>query len=97
MIKDEIIAPNESSLFPAGIDDYTHVSFVISGRTELASYLGRPYVAAVDHPGMILFIPKETVAEQVSRSLNLLWNLWPIFVINLVFICLAGIIYFCLV
>ncbi len=80
-----------------GIDQYTHLSFAVSGMKDLEAILDQPYVGAVDHPGMILFVPKETISEKVTATLKLLGSLWPIFVVNIVLIALAGIIFISLV
>lgn len=80
-----------------GIDDYVHMSFIIAGRKAMRSLQGHPYVSVTDHPGMILFTAKPTVPEQVSRMLGSVFKLWPIFVVNTVFIVIAGIIFWFLV
>ena len=63
----------------------------------MRSLQGFPYVSIIDHPGMILFTAKPTVSEQVSQMLESVFKLWPIFVVNTVFIVIAGIIFWSLV
>ena len=60
-------------------------------------FLGKPYVSMISHPGMILFTPKPSISEQVDDMLTSIARLWPIFIINLVFVLIAGIVFFVLV
>ena len=63
----------------------------------MTTFIGNPYVSLIVHPGMVLFTPKPSISEQVTDMMTSLARLWPIFVINAVFILAAGIIFFFLV
>ncbi|XP_065060766.1 uncharacterized protein LOC135688018 [Rhopilema esculentum] len=78
------------------IDDFVHISFAVPGSLELPAFLGKPYISLVEHPGMVLFTAKPTRAEQIADMMNALFKLWPILAINLLFILLAGIIFWAL-
>ena len=73
------------------------MSFVIAGRKAMRTLQGHPYISVIDHPGMILFTAKPTVSEQVSQMIGTIFKLWPIFIVNAVFIMIAGIIFWFLV
>ena len=81
----------------SGIDEYSDLSFSIPGREDMPVFLGKPYVSMISHPGMILFTPKPSISEQVDDMLTSLFRLWPIFVINTIFIIMAGIVFAALV
>ncbi|XP_065060769.1 uncharacterized protein LOC135688019 isoform X3 [Rhopilema esculentum] len=78
------------------IDDYVHLSFAIAGREEMPTFLGKPYSSLIDHPGMVLYTPRPTMSEQVEAMLTSIFQLWPIFILNAVFIIFAGVIFFTL-
>ena len=73
------------------------MSFAISGREEMAVFVGKPYVSLIVHPGMVLFTPKPSIPEQIDDMVVSILNLWPIFIINVAFISMAGIIFAALV
>ena len=73
------------------------MSFTISGREEMTTFIGKPYVSLIVHPGMVIFMPKPSIPEQVNEMVASLFNLWPIFIINIAFISMAGIIFAALV
>ncbi|XP_065061366.1 uncharacterized protein LOC135688444 isoform X2 [Rhopilema esculentum] len=78
------------------IDDYVHLSFAIAGREEMPTFQGKPYISLIDHPGMVLYTPRPTMSEQVEAMLTSIFQLWPIFILNAVFIIFAGVIFFTL-
>ena len=73
------------------------MNFAISGKKEMAVFIGKPYVSLIVHPGMVLFTPKPSIPEQITKMMVSLVRLWPIVIVNLVFILVAGIIFFFLV
>lgn len=79
------------------IDDHVHISFPVFGSTVLDTYYGYPFVAAIDHPGVIYFIIKDTLRKQIKVLVVNVYKTWPIFVINMLFITLSGFIIWSLV
>ena len=73
------------------------MSFAISGRKEMTTFIGNPYVSLVAHPGMVLFTPKPSISEQVDDMVESIASLWPIFFINGALIAMAGIVFAALV
>ena len=63
----------------------------------MPTFLGKPYTSLIDHPGMVLYTPRPTMSEQVEAMLTSIFQLWPIFILNAVFIIFAGVIFFTLV
>ncbi|XP_065061575.1 uncharacterized protein LOC135688582 isoform X2 [Rhopilema esculentum] len=72
------------------IDDYVHMSFPIFGNSELDLYNGYAFVPLFSHPGVIYFIIKDTLAEQIRGMILNVLNTWPIFLINMLLIILSG-------
>ena len=72
------------------IDDYVQMSFPIFGNTELDLYNGYAFVPLFSHPGVIYFIIKDTLAEQIRGMILNVLNTWPIFLINTLLIILSG-------
>ena len=79
------------------IDDYVHVSFPVFGGTELTSYYGYAFVPVFSHPGVVYFIIKDSVTDQVNRMISDVFSTWPIFLINLLFVTISGYIIWSLV
>lgn len=74
------------------IDDYVHVSFPVFGSTELTSYYGYAFVPVFSHPGVVYFIIKDSLMDQANQMLSDVFNTWPIFFINLLFVTISGFI-----
>ena len=79
------------------IDSYVQVSFPLLGRQELTHYLGFAFVPVIKHPGVVFFIIKESLDEQVSAMMKSIFSVWPIIFINGLLIVMTGIIVWSLV
>ena len=79
------------------IDSYVQASFPLLGRQELTHYLGFAFVPVIKHPGVVFFIIKESLDEQVSAMMKSLFSVWPIIFINGLLIVMTGIIIWSLV
>ena len=79
------------------IDSYVYVSFPILGQQELTYFLGNAFVPVIKHPGVVFFIIKESLDQQVASMIKSVLDIWPIVVINVLMIAVAGIIIWSLV
>ena len=74
-------------------EDLHAVTFPIHGRMELTTYLNSyAFVPVVKHPGVVFFIVKESIKQQVQAMLQSVGAVWPILIVNLVLIMLSGLI-----
>ncbi len=65
-------------------------SFPILGATYGAAYQGHVFVPIVSHPGVVHFVIKEAWTEQAIDVALKIREVWPLFVINILLIIIAG-------
>ena len=87
----------DDSNFSSEIDEFSDMSFAITGRKEMTTFIGNPYVSLIAHPGMVLFTPKPSISEQINEMIASIGKLWPIFLVNVALIAMAGIAFAALV
>ena len=79
------------------IDNYIGISFPAFGSTEMTEYYGFGFAPVFSHPGVIYYIIKDSLSDQVLKMLGNVVNTWPIFLINILFITISGYIIWALV
>lgn len=72
------------------IDGYIGVSFPAFGSTELETYYGYQFVPVFSHPGVVFYIIKDAMADQLQKMMDNVIRTWPIFLVNILFIILSG-------
>lgn len=69
---------------------YVDVSFPIFGRTFGATHHGHVFVPVVPHPGVVHFRIRNTWNEQALDITLKIRETWPLFVISILLIIIAG-------
>ena len=81
----------------AQVDGYTDISFPITANKMLDEFLGYPFVPLIDHPGVIVIVKEKNINDIVIDMIMSILGLWPLFMINLVLMFLAGLVMWMLV
>ena len=79
------------------IDSFTDISFPITGNKMLDELIGYPFVPLIDHPGVIVIVKEKNVNDIVMDMIVAILGIWPLLLINLVMLCLAGLVMWMLV
>ena len=79
------------------IDNYVDISFPVFGSNELTTYYGFSFVPVFSHPGVVYFIIKDSIQDQIANMMRGVLETWPIFAVNVVLLTLAGYIIWALV
>ena len=79
------------------VDAFTDITFPITGNKLLNEFIGYPFVPLVDHPGVIVIVKEKNVNDIVLDMIMSILGIWPLFVINVVMMSLAGLIMWMLV
>ena len=74
------------------IDEYTDLSFPIIAQTTLDMFTGYPFIPLINHPGVVVIAKDKSIDEIVADKLMLIFAIWPLMLINVLFMVLAGFI-----
>ena len=78
------------------IDENTHISFPLTSAPADRSSAAK-FAILIKYPGAMFIVRKPSVADQVTAMLNKLLQTFPIFLISMLMILLAGTVVFLLV
>ena len=79
------------------IDQFTDLTFPVVGSKFLDSFLGYPYVSIVEHPGVVLIVRDKDWQEVVIEMIKAILGIWPLVLMNILVMLVAGFIVWLLV
>ena len=79
------------------IDSFTDLSFPIIGSQLVDEFMGYPFVSLIGHPGVVLIVKDRNINEIVLGMIELILSVWPLIVVNVLMMILAGFLVWLLV
>ena len=78
-------------------DEYTELTFPITAHNSVDYVSGLRYVALVQHPGLAFVVARTDINSIVKNLIMDLFKIWPILLINVLFMILVGFLVWVLV
>ena len=72
------------------IDEITDFTFPIISGTFAEEFMGYPFVPLIKYPGMMLIVKDKSINEIVLDMILMILSVWPLILINLLMMILAG-------